>query len=102
MQLLEDGERLRVVTQRLHLPTSVVGRLWSLSYQETGECTRRHGPGRSRLTTRRQDRFLVLLSLRNQMSTAKSLEINFRHAAEVHLPYQTVRNRINNDCTRAR
>ena len=31
MQLLEDGERLRVVARRLHLPPSVVSRLW-ISY----------------------------------------------------------------------
>ena len=39
VQLLEDGERLLVVAWRLHLPPSVVGRLWR-RYQETGEYTR--------------------------------------------------------------
>ena len=33
-----------------------------------------------------QDRFLVLLSRRNHMSTAKALEIDFCCATEVHLP----------------
>ena len=54
------------------------------------------------MTTPRQDRFLVFVSRRNHMSTARALEINFRRAAEVHLPDQTVRNRLNDDCTRAR
>ena len=36
------------------------------------------------------------------MSTARALEISFRRAAEVHLPDQTVRTRLNDDCTRAR
>ena len=75
MQLLEDGERFRVVAQILHLPQSVVGQLWR-SYQETGEYTRRQGQGRSRVTTTRQGSFLVLLYRRNHMSTAKALEID--------------------------
>ena len=64
-------------------------------HQETGS-------SRSRVKTTRQDRFLVFVSLRNHMSTARALKINFRRAAEVHLPDQTVRNRLNDDCTRAR
>ena len=42
MQLLEDGELLRMVARRHHLPPSVVGRLWR-SYQETGQYTMRQG-----------------------------------------------------------
>ena len=64
-------------------------------HQETGS-------SRSRVTTPIQDRFLVFVSRRNHMSTARALEINFRRAAEVHQPDQTVRNRLNDDCTRAR
>ena len=75
MKLLEDGERLRVVARRLHVPPRVVGRLWR-SYHETGEYTRRQGQGRSRLTTTLQDRFIILLSRRNHTSTAKALEID--------------------------
>ena len=63
-------------------------------HQETGS-------SRSRVTTPRQDRFLVFVYRRNHMSTARALEINFRCAAVVHLPDQTVRNRLNDDCTRA-
>ena len=64
-------------------------------HQETGS-------SHSRLTTPRQDRFLVFVSRRNHISTARALEINFRRAAEVHMPDQTVRNRLYGDCTRAR
>ena len=35
LQLLEDGERLRVVARRLYLPPSIIDGLWK-SYQETG------------------------------------------------------------------
>ena len=60
------------------------------------------GLSRSRVTTTKQDRFLVFVSRRNHMSTARALEINFRRAAEVHQPDQNVKNRLNDDCTRAR
>ena len=46
VQLLEDGERLRVVARRLYVSSSVISRLWR-RYQETGEYTRREGQGRS-------------------------------------------------------
>ena len=51
-------------------------------HQETGS---RPFPGDNPI----QYRFLVLVSRRNHMSTARVLEINFRHAAEVDLPDQT-------------
>ena len=54
------------------------------------------------MTTQRQDRFLVFVSRRNHMSPARALELNFRRAAEVHLPDQTVSNRLNDEGTRAR
>ena len=49
-----------------------------------------------------QDLFLVLLSRRNHMSTAKTLEIDICRATEVHLPDQIVRYRLQYDGTRAR
>ena len=49
-----------------------------------------------------QGRFLVLLSRRNHMSTAKTLEIDFYRATEVHLPDQIVRNKLHYNGTRAR
>ena len=55
---------------------SVVSRLWR-RYQETGEYIRRHGQCRSRMTTPRQDCFLVLLSRRNRIGAARALEIDF-------------------------
>ena len=101
VQLLEDGERVRVVARRFDVSPSVVSRLWT-RYQETGQCIRRQGQDRSRMTTPRQDRYLVILSHRNRMRTARSLEIDFRRATQVHLWNQTVRNRPHEDGMRAR
>ena len=54
------------------------------------------------MVTPMQDRFLVLLSRCNHMSTAKTLEIDICHATEVHLPDQIVRYRLHYDVMRAR
>ena len=49
-----------------------------------------------------QGHFLVLLSRRNHMSTAKTLEIDFCRATEVHLPGQIVSSKLHYDGTRVR
>ena len=49
-----------------------------------------------------QDRFLLLLSRRNHMSTAKTLHIDICRGTEVHLPDQIVRYRLHYDVMRAR
>ena len=67
-------ERLRMVARILYLPPSVIDRLWT-NYQETGECTKRQVQCRSRMTTPMQERFLVLLSRRNHMSTANAWKL---------------------------
>lgn len=101
VQQLEDGARIRVVANRLGVSPSVVSRLWT-RYQETGQYSRRPGQGRSRMTTPRQDRYLVTLARRNRRSTARSLEIDFHRGTGVHLSNQTVRNRLHADGMRAR
>ena len=80
---------------------SVESRLWR-RYQETGEYTRRHGQGRSQMTTPRQDRSLVLLSRHNRMSTARALKSYFHSTIRVDLPDQTAMNLLHNNCMRAR
>ena len=62
----------------------------------------KQGQGHSRMTTPMQDRFLVLLSRCNHMSTSKTLEIDFCRATDVHLPDQIVRNKLHYDGMRAR
>ena len=54
------------------------------------------------MITPMQDRFIVLLSRRNHMSTAKALGIDFCRATEVQLPDQIVRYRLHYDVMRAR
>ena len=54
------------------------------------------------MTTPMRDSFLVLLFCRNHMSTAKTLEIDFCRATDVHLPDQIVRNKRHCDGMRSR
>ena len=54
------------------------------------------------MTTSMRDSFLVLLFRRNHMSTAKTLEIDFCRATDVHLPDQIVGNKRHCDGMRSR
>jgi transposase len=60
--LIQDGrgQRARIVGKSLCAVQNVYQR-----YEETGLITRRPGSGRKRVTTQRDDRFLVSTSLRN-------------------------------------
>ena len=98
MQLIGDGERLRVAARRRN-----VSPIKSVDYVEvTGAFTSRQGQSCSRMTTPIQYRSLVLLSHRNHMSTARALEIDFHCAAEVHVPDQIVQYKLHYDGTRVR
>ena len=101
MQLLEDGERLRVIHRKHNFPPSVAKPTID-KLQEIGECIRRQGQSRSRMITPMQHRFLVLLYRSNHTSTAKALDTDSCHATEVHLPNHIVRHIFNYDCMRAR
>ena len=54
------------------------------------------------MITPMQNRFILLLSRRNHMSTAKTLQIDICRANEVHFPDQIVRYRLHYDVMRAR
>ena len=81
------------------MSSDLVSRLWT-RYQETRQYTRRQIQCRLRMTTPRQDRYLVVLTHRK--STSRSLDIDFRHATQVHSCNQTVRNRLHEDGLRVR
>lgn len=101
VQMVEDGLSQRRVARILGVSPSVVNRLWN-RYVDTGSHQRRPGQGRPRATTAVQDRYLRTLSLRNRLSTARSLRNDFQMATGVRLCNQTVRNRLHSDSLRAR
>ena len=53
----------------LNVSQSVVSRMWN-RYQTDGDASHRHGGGRTRSTTQRQGRFLVIQSRRQRFQNA--------------------------------
>ncbi|CAH1378431.1 unnamed protein product, partial [Tenebrio molitor] len=82
--LIQDGrgqrETARIVGKSLCAVQNVYQR-----YEETGLITRRPGSGRKRVTTRRDDRFLVSTSLRNRTASAVLLRNQLQEVRDVNV-----------------
>jgi hypothetical protein len=63
-------------------------------YEETGEYRRRSGQGCKRCTTRRDDRYLQIQSLRNRTFTAPQLKNELLNARQVNVSAKTVKRRL--------
>lgn len=90
---LQEGVAVREVGRRLRVTHSVIQRLRD-RFNTTGRVQEPHRPGRPRLTTRRQDRFVTLAALRNRTATANTLRGQLRAASNVLVSDQTIRNRL--------
>lgn len=91
--MLEAGVSQRRVAGILNVSQSVVSRMWN-RHQTHGDPSHRHGGGRERATTQRQDRFLLIQSRRQRFLNATHLNNDFRNGTGVHISTQTVRNRL--------
>ncbi|KAJ8717004.1 hypothetical protein PYW08_005403 [Mythimna loreyi] len=91
--LLDSGLSQRVVAARLHLSLSSVHRVYK-RYRETGLFTRRSGSGRNRVTSERDDRFIVTTSLRNRRLNAFQLQQRLRVVRWVAVSDSTIRRRL--------
>jgi transposase len=91
--LIQDGrgqrETARIVGKSLCAVQNVYQR-----YEETGLITRRPGSGRKRVTTQRDDRFLVSTSLRNRTASAVLLRNQLQEVRDVNVSEWTVRRRL--------
>lgn len=92
--MLESGRSQTEVSRILNVNQSVISRLWQ-RFQRTGDVTRRPVSGRPRVTTPRQDRYLVISARRQRGSTATSLGSALTVATGIRISRQTVYRRLN-------
>ncbi|MHB9339450.1 IS630 family transposase [Fusobacterium pseudoperiodonticum] len=101
VQMSEEGMTYRQIGDSLGVSSSVVSRAIQ-RYREHGVYSSRHGGGRRRATTPREDRHLHTLVARQPFLTARRLRSEFQNASGVRVSVQTVRNRLHEDGLNAR
>ena len=99
--MLEAGLSQRQVAQALNVNQSVISRMWN-RYQTTGNVSRRHSGGRTRITTLREDRFLVMQASRHPFWTATQLQNDLQHVNGARISTETVRRRLHEAGLRSR
>ena len=98
--MLESDVSQRRVAGILNVSQSVVSQLWN-RHLTHGNPSHRHGGGQDRVTTQRQDRFLLIRSRRQRFLNAKRLNNEFRNETGVRISTLTVRNRLH-ECQETR
>jgi transposase len=91
--LIESGQTYRPVARALGASKSTINRN-VLRYRATGSYDRRRGQGRKRSTTVRDDRFIVLQTLRNRSQTAVQTRSALEEVRGVQISERTVRRRL--------
>ncbi|GBN23561.1 hypothetical protein AVEN_233682-1 [Araneus ventricosus] len=87
------GARLSAVAIALNVHRSVIHRLWNL-YQWDENASRRRGPGRRRITTTVDDRYLLQCARRRRTLTARQLASQLSAAGGRPISRQTVSRRL--------
>lgn len=91
--LLQTGMRQCNVARQLNLSRFSIRRVFQ-RFQETGGYVRRHGSGRRRCTSERDDRFIVSTSLRNRFYNAVEVRQHLRATRRTTVSVSTVRRRL--------
>lgn len=91
--LVEQGLDQRTVARILNLNQSTVSRLYR-RFLETGSFERRRGTGRNRVTTPRDDRFIVTTCLRNRFLTSVNIKQELNQVRGVAVSARTIRRRL--------
>jgi transposase len=91
--LQEEGTTQTYIAQRLRVSQSAISRAFN-RFRETGTHQRRHGQGRGRITTPRQDRFMHLQALRQRFVTSTLVQQEFSRTYGFRISQDTVRRRL--------
>ncbi|GFY36716.1 transposable element Tcb2 transposase [Trichonephila clavipes] len=92
--MLESSRSQTEVSRISNVDQSVISRLWQ-SFQRTGDVTQQPVSGRPRVTTPRQDRYLVISARRQRGSSSRALGSALTVATGIRISRQTVYRRIN-------
>ncbi|KAK7112332.1 hypothetical protein V1264_011803 [Littorina saxatilis] len=98
---LQDGVAARQVAQRLAVAPSVIIRL-KQRFHATGRVQERQGSGRPRVTTQREDRFILRQAMQQRMATANNIRQRLQATPNTVVSGETIRNRLHNFGLRAR
>ena len=99
--MAEQGARHREIGEVFGVDHTVITRAWA-RFQQHGTPVRRHGGGRTRMTTEAEDRFLVIQARRNRFATATQLRSDLQNASGVRVSTQTIRTRLHESGLRSR
>jgi transposase len=94
--MVEQGARHREVVE---VPD--ITRAWARLSQH-GTPVRRHGGGRTMVTTYAEDRFLVIQARRTRFATSTKLRSDLQNALGVRVSTQTIRTRLHESGLRLR
>ncbi|GFW90938.1 transposable element Tcb2 transposase [Trichonephila clavipes] len=92
--MLETSRSETEVSRILNVDQSVISRLRQ-RFERTGDITRQPVSGRPKVTTPRQDRYLVISARHQRDSTARALGSAFTIATGIRISRQTVYRRLN-------
>ncbi|GFT59030.1 transposable element Tcb2 transposase [Trichonephila clavipes] len=92
--MLESTRSQTEVSRILNVDQSVISRLGQ-RFQRTGDVTRPSASGRPRVTTPRQDRYMIISAQRQRGSTARALGSELTVATGIRISRQTVYRRVN-------
>ncbi|KMQ82797.1 dna-mediated transposase [Lasius niger] len=91
--MLECGRSQTEVSQVLNVSQCAISKLWK-RFQITGNVARRPVPGRPKVTTARQDRYLTITARRQRKISASELSSALTTATGVRVSRQTVYRRL--------
>ena len=93
--LRKEGHTIREIAKKVKIPQSTVG--YTLKrFDQTGGNSSRKRRGRPKVTTRAEDKYIVLVSKRDRFKTAPQIQAEVNRNRMNPISYETVRRRLCN------